>query len=114
MDFKAILPSSLVLTVAFIFTGGSVALACDERQPVEKRWTETIDGKEVKFMTLDGVMVHEKDPKKQPLPTIVTPGTPSTQEKVGTAPSDAVVLFDGTKKSMDKWHGTRRKHPNND
>ena len=114
MDFKAIFQSSLALTTALILTGYSVAQACDEEKPVEKRWSETIDGKVVKFMTLDGIMVHEKDTKKQPLPTIVTPGTPSTQEKVGTAPSDAVVLFDGTKKAMDNWHGTRPKHPNND
>ena len=29
---------------------------------------------------------------------VVTPGTPSFEEKVGTAPSDAIVLFDGTNK----------------
>ena len=114
MHFKSILKYSLVSTMAFISTGYSVAQAGEEKKPVEKRWSETIDGKEVKFMTLDGIMVHEKDQKKQPLPTIVTPGTPSTQEKIGTAPSDAIVLFDGSKKSMDNWHGTRPKHPNND
>ncbi len=103
-----------VLTVGLTFTGYSVAQVSDDKKPVEKRWTETIDGKVVKFMTIDGIKVHEKDPKKQPLPIIVTPGTTSTQEKAGTAPSDAVMLFDGTKQSMDKWHGTRPKHPNND
>ena len=114
MSFKAVSKSLSVVTTALIFAGGSVAQACDEKVPVEKRWTETIDGKVVKFMTIDGIMVHEKDPQKQPLPKIVTPGNPSTQEKVGTAPSDAVILFDGTKKTMDNWHGTRPKHPNND
>ena len=29
---------------------------------------------------------------------VVTPGTPSFEKKVGTAPSDAIVLFDGTNK----------------
>ena len=43
--------------------------------------------------------VHQKD---RPQPPVVTPGTPSTQEKVGTAPSDAIVLFDGT--STDAFH----------
>ena len=114
MHISAIFRSSLAFTSALILSGAPVAQACDEEKPVEKRWTETIDGKEVKFMTIDGIMVHEKDPKKQPLPEIVTPGTPSTQEKAGTAPSDAVVLFDGTKNTMDHWHGTRPKHPNND
>lgn len=36
--------------------------------------------------------VHDMD---RPLPKVVTPGNPSTQDQVGTAPSDAVVLFDG-------------------
>lgn len=34
--------------------------------------------------------VHDMD---RPLPEVVTPGNPSTQEQVGSAPSDAVVLF---------------------
>src|SRR5437588_304750 len=37
----------------------------------------------------------------RPNPPIITPGTPSTQETPGTAPSDAVVLFDG--KDLSKW-----------
>jgi 3-keto-disaccharide hydrolase len=37
----------------------------------------------------------------RPLPPIVDPGTASTQEAPGRAPSDAVVLFDG--KDLSKW-----------
>ena len=37
----------------------------------------------------------------RPQPKIVTPGEFSTQEKVGSAPSDATVLFDG--KDLAKW-----------
>ncbi|MBT3378938.1 MAG: DUF1080 domain-containing protein [Lentisphaerae bacterium] len=37
--------------------------------------------------------VHDCD---RPQPRVVTPGTESTQEAAGAAPSDAVVLFDGT------------------
>ena len=37
----------------------------------------------------------------RPKPPVVTPGEPSTQEKAGTAPSDAVVLFDG--KDLGQW-----------
>lgn len=37
----------------------------------------------------------------RPHPPVVTPGLPSSQEKGGTAPSDAIVLFDGT--NTDKW-----------
>jgi hypothetical protein len=42
--------------------------------------------------------VHDSD---RPQPAIVTPGTASTQEKAGAAPSDAIVLFDG--KDLSKW-----------
>jgi hypothetical protein len=39
----------------------------------------------------------------RPEPWIVTPGTASTQEKPGAAPSDAVVLFDGS--DLSAWLG---------
>jgi hypothetical protein len=42
--------------------------------------------------------VHDMD---RPVPALVTPGTASTQEAAGKAPSDAVVLFDG--KDLSKW-----------
>jgi hypothetical protein len=40
------------------------------------------------------------DPNR-PLPPIVDPGTASTQDAAGRAPSDAVVLFDG--KDLSRW-----------
>jgi hypothetical protein len=36
-----------------------------------------------------------------PEPKKITPGTASTQDKAGTAPSDAIVLFDGT--NLSNW-----------
>ena len=42
--------------------------------------------------------VHDGD---RPQPPIITPGTCSTQETPGKAPSDAVVLFDG--KDLSHW-----------
>lgn len=41
---------------------------------------------------------HDRD---RPLPTVVDPGVPSTQEKAGVPPSDAIVLFDG--KDVSPW-----------
>jgi len=41
---------------------------------------------------------HDRD---RPQPTVVDPGMPSTPEKVGRAPSDAVVLFDGS--NLSAW-----------
>ncbi len=38
---------------------------------------------------------------KRPHPRLVTPGTPSTEQKPGLPPSDAIVLFDG--KDLSKW-----------
>ena len=42
--------------------------------------------------------IHDPD---RPLPPVITPGTASTEDKAGTAPSDAVVLFDG--KDLSHW-----------
>jgi hypothetical protein len=41
----------------------------------------------------------------RPQPPVITPGTPSTQEAPGAAPSDAVVLFDG--KDASAWKSGR-------
>jgi Domain of Unknown Function (DUF1080) len=43
---------------------------------------------------IPGTQWHVHDGER-PQPKIVTPGEPSTQEKPGVPPSDAVVLFDG-------------------
>ena len=48
--------------------------------------------------------VHDSD---RPLPPVITPGTCSTQEAPGKAPSDAVVLFDG--KDLAHWRSSRRR-----
>ena len=82
----------VVFVGATLLLGGS---ACVNNEPVIKEWTKVIDGKKVHYMTIDGIMVHEKDPAKQPLPDIVTPGNESSD-----APSDAVVLFDGSAESF--------------
>ena len=49
---------------------------------------------------IPGTKWHVHDGER-PQPPIVTPGNPSTQEKAGSAPSDAIVLFDGT--DLSKW-----------
>lgn len=53
---------------------------------------------------LPGGKWHVHDGER-PQPPVVTPGTASTPEAAGKAPSDAVVLFDG--KDLSKWqiHG---------
>lgn len=43
-------------------------------------------------------MIHDEN---RPAPKVITPGTASCGNEVGTAPSDAVVLFDG--KDLSQW-----------
>ncbi len=93
----------MVLTIA-------CAAAAEFDSPVIKEWTKIEkndkgEDKEVVYMTIDGVMVHETDPAKQPQPEIVTPGAASTKRKAGQAPSDAIVLFGG--KNLDNWTSTK-------
>ena len=47
---------------------------------------------------------HKHDPDR-PLPPEVTPGKPSTQAETGSAPSDAVVLFNG--KDLACWQPSK-------
>ncbi|HJZ96460.1 MAG TPA: DUF1080 domain-containing protein, partial [Candidatus Solibacter sp.] len=47
----------------------------------------------------------EQHDRNRPLPQVIDPGTASTQDQAGRAPSDAVVLFDG--KDLSKWQSGR-------
>ena len=103
----SVICAALVLALAF-----NAVAQFDE--PEIKVWTEmkkNDKGKDVKatYMTIDGIMVHETDPAKQPQPRVVTPGTASTQDKPGPAPSDAIVLFDGT--DLSGWTSTTEGKP---
>jgi hypothetical protein len=63
------------------------------------------DGKDMFYMFIDGVKVHETDVAKQPLPPVVTPGEPAG---FFAPPSDAIVLFDGSEKSFQaNWTDTK-------
>jgi hypothetical protein len=108
MKLKQTAINVLLLSIVIVLSFSCQAQQKPEiGEPAIKKWTEVDDnGKEIEFMTIDGVMVHEKDPAKQPQPKVVTPGTVSCGEKVGSAPSDAIVLFDGTAESMKNWTDT--------
>jgi hypothetical protein len=47
-------------------------------------------------------LVHDMN---RPAPPVITPSTESTQARPGQAPSDAIVLFDGT--DLSKWVSSR-------
>jgi len=76
----------------------------DMSKPVITKKTEH-NGKKGNYMFIDGIKVHEGDPELQPQPKVVAPGTASTADKAGSAPADAIVLFDGTEKSLENWKG---------
>jgi hypothetical protein len=69
--------------------------AADAAKPKKDGFTDTPMGPGGKWH------VHDSE---RPNPPIITPGTCSTQDKPGTAPSDAVVLFDG--KDLSHWQST--------
>lgn len=103
--------SAVVVAIVLGLVGGAFAQL---DTPVIEHWVEKKtnakgEGKEVHYMTIDGVMVHETDPAKQPQPPVVTPGTASTQERPGLPPSDAIVLFDG--KDLSNWTSTEAGKP---
>ena len=51
-------------------------------------------------------LIHDVN---RPVPDVITPGTGSTQSQAGTAPSDGVVLFDGT--DLSEWTAGDGKSP---
>jgi hypothetical protein len=63
------------------------------KKPEVVQWVDTDTGR---------WMVHDIN---RPTPPVVTPGNPSCDDKVGSAPSDAVVLFDG--KDVSKLEGVK-------
>jgi hypothetical protein len=106
MTKKGLVFAVLFATIPFAAVPSVLA---DFDTPVIKEWSQTEkneQGRDVKayYMTIDGIMVHEEDPAKQPAPPIITPGTCSTLDQAGTAPSDAMVLFDG--KDLNNWTST--------
>ncbi len=87
----------LAIGVSIIISAGLTlsVFAADAAKPKKEGYTDTP-------MEPDGKW-HVHDPNR-PNPPIITPGECSTQDKAGTAPSDAVVLFDG--KDLSHWQST--------
>jgi hypothetical protein len=107
MKLRTVAGFIVVLSLTMVLASCSSEQKSEYTEPVIKTWTKIIDDEKVHYMKIDGVMVHEKDSAKQPQPKIVTPGMPSCDDKAGTAPSDAIVLFDGTAESMKNWTDTK-------
>ena len=87
------------LTLALLLAAVATAARADDG-PKE---VASADGKVVGYKDtpiLPWCGFHKHDPDR-PLPPEVKPGSPSTQSAVGSAPSDAIVLFDGH--DIDRW-----------
>jgi len=99
------LPAFLMLAA---FAASPLAVRAQEDMSNPVITTETRkgpDGKDVLYMFIDGVKVHETDVSKQPLPPVVTPGEPAG---FFAPPSDATVLFDGSDSSFKtNWADTK-------
>ncbi|HOQ91329.1 MAG TPA: hypothetical protein PLX03_14390, partial [Candidatus Hydrogenedentes bacterium] len=103
---------SVILYMGMLLLLGQIAILAQEKDAREyiapsgdkiREWTlrekdDQGNWKDVKYMTINGVLVHETDPEKMPPPRVVTP---APYEKPGAPPSDAIVLFDGA--SLDGW-----------
>ena len=59
------------------------------------------NGRKVEYMYIDGIKVHETDPEKQPQPPVVKPKLYNAKSAKPT--KDAIVLFDGTEKTLKNW-----------
>jgi len=92
---KVAICMSMILSAGLaisVFAADAAKPKEDPAKPKKEGYTDTP-------MQADGKW-HVHDPDR-PKPRIITPGVASTQDKPGTAPSDAIVLFDG--KDMSKW-----------
>ena len=89
--------SPILSSAAFlVFAASPVAFGQEDlSKPVITKEIKKENGKDVPYMYVDGIKVHEEDQNKQPLPPVVTPGA-----EVGAPPSDAVVLFDGSEEAF--------------
>ena len=82
----------LIASAAFAAVGSTSLVAWAWQKPPEIGFQDT--------PLLPGGKWHVHDGTR-PQPPVVTPGTPSTPEAPGKAPSDAIVLFDGH--DLSKW-----------
>lgn len=103
---KQLLNYILILTLALF--GVSAISEAQEHELVQAEDGSGVIGyKDTPIQPWSGYHVHDPD---RPAPERITPGQPGRQEQAGTAPSDAVVLFDGT--DLSHWEPSEWKIEN--
>lgn len=90
------LSSLIASTLGIVFVFSTTA-----NEPEIIKETREINGKKVEFTFIDGIKVHETDPKKQPQPPVVAPKP--YDAKAAKAPKDSIILFDGTEATLENW-----------
>ncbi|MBT8036159.1 MAG: DUF1080 domain-containing protein [Verrucomicrobiae bacterium] len=91
-----------ILTLALLVSAAIPVLA--DAPVITKEIRLNKKGKEVEYMFIDGIKVHETDPAKQPQPKVVNPKP--YDAKAAKAPANAKILFDGTEESFQNWTDT--------
>jgi hypothetical protein len=88
---RTILLTVAVCGLAFLAGCATTEQAAEEGQKLQYVLTDT------------GLwLIHDMN---RPAPAVISPGTESTQNQAGQAPSDAIVLFDGT--DLSEWTDTK-------
>ena len=87
--------------IAAFCSCAALTATCSAAQPEIRKETREVNGKKVEYMFIDGIKVHETDPKKQPQPPVVEP-KPYDAE-AAKPPQGAIVLFDGTEEAVKNW-----------
>lgn len=98
MHFSLIPSVTALAAISFLMEASSIPSFAADEKPAEKPlgYQDT--------PLIPGTQWHVHDGLR-PQPKVVTPGTNSTPEQAGTAPSDAIMLFDG--KDLSAWKGTK-------
>lgn len=89
------------LGVVLVFSMMAVSNRAQSQLITRSTESGTIVGyKDTPLLPATGGKYHVHDPDR-PAPPIVTPGPPSAEDRASSAPSDAIVLFDGN--DLSKW-----------
>ena len=87
--------------VVFLFSMVTISAGAQRQLITRKTESGTIVGyKDTPLLPSTGGKYHVHDPDR-PVPPAVTPGRPSAEDRAGSAPSDAIVLFGG--EDLSKW-----------
>ena len=104
--YASILLASVMIIYIFCFAG-SVTGQAPTKLVQAKDGSGVVGYKDTPILPWCGYHVHDPD---RPAPPKVTPGRLGIDRNAGTAPSDAVVLFNGT--DLSKWESSEWKIKN--